>query len=48
MVGRFINMDTGTGTDVEALKEGYASVVPVTIDFTDRKAKEWLEKEWQF
>jgi 5'-nucleotidase len=48
MVGRFINMDTGTGTDVEALKDGYASVVPVTIDFTDRKAKEWLEKEWQF
>ncbi len=48
MVGKFINMDKHTGTDVEALKDGYASIVPVTIDFTDRKMKEWLEKEWQF
>jgi 5'-nucleotidase len=46
MVGKFINMDEESGTDVEALKEGYASVVPVTIDFTDRKTKSWLEKEW--
>ncbi|MCF8450946.1 MAG: 5'/3'-nucleotidase SurE [Taibaiella sp.] len=46
MVGKFVNRDTGTGTDVEALKDGYASVVPVTIDFTDRKTKEWLEREW--
>jgi 5'-nucleotidase len=48
MVGKFVNMDTEPGTDVEALKQGYASVVPVTIDFTDRKMKEWLEREWRF
>jgi 5'-nucleotidase len=46
MVGKFINMDKGTGTDVEALADGYASVVPVTIDFTNYKTKEWLEHEW--
>lgn len=47
MVGKFVNMDTESGTDVEALKQGYASVVPVTIDFTDRKVKSWLEEEWK-
>ncbi len=47
MVGKFVNMDTETGTDVEALKAGFASIVPVTIDFTDRKTKERLEREWQ-
>lgn len=47
MVGKFINMDNDSGTDVEALKDGYASIVPIIIDFTDRKTKEWLEKEWQ-
>ncbi len=48
MTGKFINMDTEPGTDVEALKNGYASVVPIKIDFTDTKMKEWLEKEWKF
>ncbi len=46
MVGKFVNMDKESGTDVEALKQGYASVVPVTIDFTNHKMKSWLEKEW--
>jgi 5'-nucleotidase len=48
MVGKFVNRDKGHGTDVEALKEGYASIVPVTIDFTDNKMKSWLESEWKF
>jgi 5'-nucleotidase len=47
MVGKFVNMDKDTGTDVDALKEGYASVVPIKIDFTDYKMKEWLEHQWQ-
>jgi 5'-nucleotidase len=47
MTGKFMNMDKGEGTDVQALKEGYASVVPVKFDLTDYKVKEWLEKEWQ-
>ncbi len=46
MVGKFNNMDTGTNTDVEALAAGYASVVPIKIDFTDYAMKALLEKEW--
>ena len=47
MTGKFTNMDKGTGTDVEALKAGYASIVPIRIDFTDEKMKGWLEANWQ-
>jgi 5'-nucleotidase len=48
MTGKFVNMDKDPGTDVEALKGGFASVVPIKIDFTDYKAKEWIEQEWDF
>ena len=48
MTGKFMNMDKEPGTDVEALKAGYASIVPIRIDFTDTKMKEWLEREWKF
>ncbi len=48
MTGRFVNMDNDPGTDVEALKDGYASIVPIRIDFTDTTTKEWLENEWKF
>ena len=48
MVGKFMNMDDGLDTDAAALHDGYASVVPITIDFTDRKMKDWLEEEWIF
>jgi len=47
MTGKFVNMDKNPGTDVEALKEGYASIVPIRIDFTDMKMKEWMEEEWK-
>lgn len=46
MVGRFINMDREPGSDAEALREGYASVVPIKIDFTDSQLKSWLEEHW--
>lgn len=46
MVGRFVNMDTGTDTDVQALHEGYASVVPVKFDLTDHKTKDWMRDTW--
>ena len=46
MVGKFLNMDKHSGTDAEALHDGYTSIVPVKIDFTDYKMKEWLEGEW--
>ena len=48
MTGKFINLDQGTGTDVQALKDGYASIVPIKIDFTDFKMKEWVEQAWTF
>lgn len=47
MTGKFVNLDTGTETDVEALKDGYASVVPVKFDLTDTAMKQYLEREWQ-
>ena len=46
MVGKFVNLDKGHGTDVEALKAGYASVVPVKFDLTDIEMKQRLETEW--
>lgn len=46
MVGRFVNLDKNPGTDADALKEGYASIVPIKIDFTDMKMKDWLKQEW--
>jgi 5'-nucleotidase len=47
MTGKFVNMDKNPGTDVEALRDGYASIVPIRIDFTDMKMKEWMEDEWR-
>ncbi len=46
MTGKFVNMDKHPGTDAEALKDGYASIVPIRIDFTDTKMKTWMEEEW--
>lgn len=46
MTGKFVNMDEGTDTDVEALAAGYASIVPVKFDLTDKLMKERLEREW--
>lgn len=46
MVGRFVNRDKGEDTDVEALKNGFASVVPVRVDFTEEFIKTWLENKW--
>lgn len=37
LTGEFNNKDEGTDTDVWALANNYASIVPVTIDFTDYK-----------
>ncbi|MBS1587874.1 MAG: 5'/3'-nucleotidase SurE [Bacteroidetes bacterium] len=47
MVGRFVNMDEGTDTDVQALEEGYASVVPVKFDLTDHQIKNWMHETWK-
>lgn len=46
MTGKFINLDDKQDTDVLALEEGYASVVPIKIDFTDYATKTWLAGQW--
>lgn len=46
MTGKFVNRDHGSDTDIAALNEGYASVVPVRIDFTDDRVKQWLEVKY--
>ena len=46
MVGKFVNLDKGEETDVQALKSGYASVVPVKFDLTDTQMKEQLQSQW--
>ncbi|HXS35204.1 MAG TPA: 5'/3'-nucleotidase SurE [Flavipsychrobacter sp.] len=46
MVGKFVNLDKGDDTDVIALSQGYASIVPVKIDFTDDEMKKRLLKDW--
>jgi 5'-nucleotidase len=47
MVGAFVNSDRGGGTDVDALEEGYASIVPIKFDLTDVSLKARLEEEWK-
>ncbi len=47
MTGEFQNLDQGEDTDVMALQQGFASVVPVQLDFTDYPTLERLEREWK-
>jgi 5'-nucleotidase len=47
MVGAFVNEDRGGGTDVDALEEGYASIVPIKFDLTDNALKTKLEQDWK-
>lgn len=47
MVGNFICKDERTDTDIFALNQNYASVVPVQYDLTDIPMKTQLEKDWK-
>lgn len=47
LTGEFINRDMGDDTDVWALANGYASLVPVKFDLTDYTMKQELEKIWK-
>ncbi len=47
MDGMLYNPDDKGGTDEDALKENYVSIVPCRFDFTDYPAMEQLKK-WQF
>lgn len=46
MTGKFINLDDKQDTDALALEDGFASVVPIKIDFTDYTTKRWLAEQW--
>lgn len=47
MTGKFVNRDKGQDTDIYALKNGYASVVPVRFDLTDERLLGWLGNKWE-
>lgn len=46
MTGKFVNMDSSLETDVIALKNGFASLVPVKFDLTDYQLKDKMDNEW--
>lgn len=48
MTGKFINNDMGEDTDMEALNNGFASIVPITIDFTETHIRKWLVQKLSF
>lgn len=47
MTGQFINLDNGNDTDVQALEDGYTSIVPIKFDFTHAQMKERLSDDWK-
>ncbi|HVI49496.1 MAG TPA: 5'/3'-nucleotidase SurE [Chitinophaga sp.] len=47
LTGQFKNRDTGEDTDVWALENNYASLVPVQFDLTNYKLKTQLEADWK-
>jgi 5'-nucleotidase len=47
MTGRFMNMDERGDTDVQALEDGYVSIVPVMVDFTDLPLMADLQDRWK-
>ncbi|WP_291907880.1 5'/3'-nucleotidase SurE [Chitinophaga sp. CB10] len=47
LTGEFKNRDTGDDTDVWALENGYASLVPVQFDLTNYQLKKKLAEEWK-
>lgn len=47
MTGKFVNYDAGEDTDLEVLKQGFASVVPVKFDLTDEAIGSWIKNSWK-
>ncbi|MGO4289924.1 5'/3'-nucleotidase SurE [Chitinophaga sp. RAB17] len=47
LTGEFKNRDTGEDTDVWALDNNYASIVPVQFDLTNYSLKKKLEADWK-
>lgn len=47
MTGKFVNLDDRADTDVIALKNNYASVVPVSFDLTNVTMKDKMTADWK-
>lgn len=47
MTGKFVNEDMGEDSDLENLRQGYASVVPVKFDLTDEVVGSWIKRNWE-
>lgn len=47
MTGKFVNLDDRADTDVLALKNNYASVVPVSFDLTNVTMKDKMTADWK-
>ncbi|MDR6565391.1 5'-nucleotidase /3'-nucleotidase /exopolyphosphatase [Chitinophaga ginsengisegetis] len=47
LTGEFKNRDNGQDTDVWALENNYASIVPVQFDLTNYSLKKKLEEDWK-
>lgn len=47
MTGKFVNLDDRADTDVIALKNNYASVVPVSFDLTNVIMKDKMTADWK-
>lgn len=48
MTGELINPDSGEDTDLWALEQGYASIVPICTDLTHEANRDWLTHQLQF
>lgn len=46
MTGKFENRDKRKDTDLYALKNNFASVVPISFDLTHQQNKDWLDEHW--
>jgi 5'-nucleotidase len=47
LTGKFVNLDKAKDTDIWALENGYASLVPVQYDLTDYPMVEALQKQFK-
>jgi 5'-nucleotidase len=46
LTGKFVNYDTAHDTDEWALKNGYASIVPVQFDLTNYENLDFINNNW--
>lgn len=47
MTGTFENFDNDQNADSVSLREGYATIVPINLDFTSYENYKWLKSNWK-